>query len=48
MRVGRSVVIVEAITTDQFGDTVIDEDQFHAAIATSVTKARAALAEPPT
>ncbi len=48
VRVGRAVVIVEAITTDQSGNTVIDEDQFHAAIATSVTKARAALEDPPT
>jgi hypothetical protein len=43
VRVGRAVVIIEAITKDEFGNPVITEDQFHGAITTTVTKARAAL-----
>jgi hypothetical protein len=43
VRVGRAIVIIEAITKDEFGNPVITEDQFHAAITTTVTKARAAL-----
>lgn len=43
VRVGRAIVIIEAITKDEFGNPVITEDRFHTAITTTVTKARAAL-----
>ena len=43
VRIGRAITIMEAITTDALGATIVSEDQFHTAITTAVQHARAAM-----
>ena len=45
-RVGRTIVVTEAILKDESGNPVQCEAAFHAAIQTAIARAHAALGEP--
>lgn len=43
IRVGRTIIIMESIILDEFGNSIVSADEFHDAIATAIAHARSAL-----